>query len=440
MGMRDAGGLLKRRGLVAGAVALVGAGLAKLAGPGTAEATHGGGTDPTALHVGEGNESTVSTRLAYAGTAEGLQVSASNASAVAVQGFHTAAGTGAGVSGLGITTGVRGTSNRIGVHGAALEAGVRGEVSAPASNTGSGVVGVAAGCDFGNSSSVGVGGSGRNADGLTGTKTGVLGITGQGVGVEGWGMKSGTGIRGSSNFGGGPDFGGSGIGVEGRSGSGPGVQGRSSSGMGIVGLSVGSYGVYGYSENTNGVVGGSGGNGAALVGFTQNGIGVFGGVTGGGGGLAGYFDGAVFVKSLTVAGGAKSAAVKKRDGTHARMYCQESPEPWFEDFGTAELKYGQASVALDAEFGEVVDGSDYRVFLTELGDCGGLYVSRKEPNRFEVRSRGGAAASGSFDYRVVARRADAVGRRLEKVTLPKPVEYTAPPDLRDQPDRPGPAR
>lgn len=89
---------------------------------------------------------------------------------------------------------------------------MRGEVTGATTNTGSGVVGVAAGCDFGNASSVGVGGSGRNADGLTGTKTGVLGITGQGIGVEGWAMRGGTGIRGSSNVGGGPDFGGSGIG------------------------------------------------------------------------------------------------------------------------------------------------------------------------------------------------------------------------------------
>jgi len=65
-----------------------------------------------------------------------------------------------------------------------------------------------------------------------------------------------------------------------------------------------------------------------------------------------------------------------------------------------------------------VKGDDYRVFLTEIGDCGGLYVSRKGPHRFEVKSRGGAAAKGSFDYRVVARRFDDVGKRMEKVEIP----------------------
>ena len=42
----------------------------------------------------------------------------------------------------------------------------------------------------------------------------------------------------------------------------------------------------------------------------------------------------------------------------------------------------------------MVKGDDYRVFLTEIGDCGGLYVSRKGPHRFEVRSRAGAGATG----------------------------------------------
>jgi len=36
------------------------------------------------------------------------------------------------------------------------------------------------------------------------------------------------------------------------------------------------------------------------------------------------------------------------------MYCQESPEPWFEDFGTATLTNGRAVVELDPDFDAVV--------------------------------------------------------------------------------------
>src|SRR5262249_862582 len=138
------------------------------------------------------------------------------------------------------------------------------------------------------------------------------------------------------------------------------------------------------------------------------------------GGTAGTFAGDVVINgSLTVTGSyPKSAAVKKKDGTLARMYCVEAPESWFEDFGTAQLQNGQASVPLDPEFDGVVNGNAYRVFLTPIGvDCG-LYVSRKGPHRFEVRSVGGAPANGTFDYRVVARRLDDVGTRMEKVTIP----------------------
>ena len=73
---------------------------------------------------------------------------------------------------------------------------------------------------------------------------------------------------------------------------------------------------------------------------------------------------------------------------------------------------------------------------------GGLYVSRKDPHRFEVASRGGAAASGRFDYRVVARRKDDVGKRLEKITMAdesKLKHPTKPADAPGAPERPTPA-
>src|SRR6185369_1120470 len=148
-----------------------------------------------------------------------------------------------------------------------------------------------------------------------------------------------------------------------------GVAGQSSSNAAVYGAS--SYaGVYGSSANVG------------VWGTTTTGTALYGQVTGASG-WAGQFPGNVYITgSLTVASGAKSAAVKRKDGSHARVYCQESPEPWFEDFGTAQLQNGQASVPLSADFDEVVDGTDYRVFLTEIGDCGGLYLSGKGPHQF----------------------------------------------------------
>jgi hypothetical protein len=187
------------------------------------------------------------------------------------------------------------------------------------------------------------------------------------------------------------------------------VYGQSTNGIGVYGQSSNNYGMQGVTTKTGyaGLVGV--GSVAGSAGFYALGV---------NGATAGTFQGSVVINGSYTATGAKSAAVKKRDGSYVRLYCQESPEPWFEDFGTATLVNGQASVPLDPEFDEVVKGDDYRVFLTEIGDCGGLFVQRKGPHQFVVRSRAGAAASGSFDYRVVARRLDNVGTRLEKVVIP----------------------
>ena len=45
-----------------------------------------------------------------------------------------------------------------------------------------------------------------------------------------------------------------------------------------------------------------------------------------------------------------------QDGTEALVYCQESPEPYFEDFGRARLAGGVARVNLEQEFASLVTG------------------------------------------------------------------------------------
>jgi hypothetical protein len=75
------------------------------------------------------------------------------------------------------------------------------------------------------------------------------------------------------------------------------------------------------------------------------------------------------------------------------MYCQESPEPWFEDFGRGTLDQGRAEIALDPDFVGVVKGDDYDVFLTPYGDSKGLYVSSKGSGKFAVAEQQGGPAS-----------------------------------------------
>jgi hypothetical protein len=99
------------------------------------------------------------------------------------------------------------------------------------------------------------------------------------------------------------------------------------------------------------------------------------------------------------------------------LYAMESPQNWFEDFGSGQLAGGTAAVALDPTFAETVTGaSDYHVFLAPEGDCKGLYVSRKSAAGFEVRELGGGRSNIAFSYRIVALRRGFENVRLEDMT------------------------
>src|SRR6266542_321091 len=228
---------------------------------------------------------------------------------------------------------------------------------------------------------------------------------------------------------------GAGFGLRGESATGQGVHGHSVDNIGVFGHTVAAsnaspgvlgqatqgYGVFGFSQNSNGIAGQSGGSAAGCVGFAgaPGGYGIYGG-TAVAGGYAGGFAGPVLVVGdFTVANGAKNAAVPHPDGSHRLLYCQESPEPWFEDFGEARLINGKAEVKLDQDYAAVVDTVKYEVFVTPYdANVKGLAVAARRRDAFEVQGLGGGASSGSLGYRVVAKRKAIRGPRLEKVKLP----------------------
>lgn len=115
--------------------------------------------------------------------------------------------------------------------------------------------------------------------------------------------------------------------------------------------------------------------------------------------------------------GTKSAVLQMPTYGQRAVYTIESPEVWLEDFGTAALVQGVATVIIDPMFTEMANlATTYHVFVTPLGDCGGLYVTAKTPTSFEVRELGGGSANVSFDYRIVAKRLGLEGLRAEVVT------------------------
>ncbi len=200
------------------------------------------------------------------------------------------------------------------------------------------------------------------------------------------------------------------------------------------GPGAGGFGCYGFSSLGHGLVGATGtAGGSAVVGATN--------------GVAGAFAG-VFFGPLLVVGGPKSAAAPHPDGGHRLLYCVESPESWFEDFGNARLVRGAADIKIDPDFVTVADTSSYNVFLTPYGDSTGLFVAERTPNGFVVEEHNCGTSEIEFAWRVVAKRKDITGERFAKVTLPaepppppvatEPVEgktVPAPPTKRVRPHK-----
>jgi hypothetical protein len=117
-----------------------------------------------------------------------------------------------------------------------------------------------------------------------------------------------------------------------------------------------------------------------------------------------------------VVSGTKSSTARLQSGREVALYAVESPENWFEDFGSAEVKSGAAWVPLDASFAEATNAAvTYHVFLTPNGDSNGLYVARKTATGFEVREHGGGDSNVAFDYRIVVRRRGFESIRMAEV-------------------------
>jgi hypothetical protein len=93
-------------------------------------------------------------------------------------------------------------------------------------------------------------------------------------------------------------------------------------------------------------------------------------------------------------------------------YAVRATGDWIEDFGTAELVNGQATVTIEPVFAQMVNLAEYQVFLTPLGDCS-LYVADKAPASFTVKAMGGQRCNIGFDYRLVAKRLGNEQARLE---------------------------
>jgi hypothetical protein len=129
-------------------------------------------------------------------------------------------------------------------------------------------------------------------------------------------------------------------------------------------------------------------------------------------GYAVYSDG-----NFAVANGyTKSAIVDVSQGA-VKLYSQESPEVWFEDFGEGSLVNGRGHIELDPLFLEAVTISaqhPMKVFVQLNDECQGVFVKRGTTG-FDVYELNNGKSNASFSYRIVAKRKGFEDKRLEKV-------------------------
>jgi hypothetical protein len=142
---------------------------------------------------------------------------------------------------------------------------------------------------------------------------------------------------------------------------------------------------------------------------------------------------AVYCAGNFAASGAKSTVVKTSQGP-TLMYCQESPENWFEDAGEGMLVEGRARVELDPLFLETVtidEANPMKVFVEVENElCAGVAI-RRGATGFSLTERLGGRSSGAFWYRVMAKRKGFEGKRLDVCEAGRADSYLYP-ELREK--------
>jgi hypothetical protein len=93
------------------------------------------------------------------------------------------------------------------------------------------------------------------------------------------------------------------------------------------------------------------------------------------------------------------------------LFCPESPEILFTDYGQGQLVNGKAHIELDPIFVKNVTINEkhpLRVFVQLEGNCKGVYITNKTNHSFDVMELDGGASNVTFQWNVVCNRADEI--------------------------------
>jgi hypothetical protein len=160
---------------------------------------------------------------------------------------------------------------------------------------------------------------------------------------------------------------------------------------------------------------------AAIGGYAygSSGTGVFGYSDGGFAGVQGNGSSAsygVYYQGGLGGSGSKSCVIRTSKGP-TEMYCVESPENWFEDFGSSKLINGHTHIDLDSYFIETVTingNQTMKVFIQLKDNCNGVYV-KTGVTGFDVYELNNGTSNAEFDYRIIAKRKGYETQRMKVV-------------------------
>ncbi len=282
-----------------------------------------------------------------------------------------------------------------------------------------------------NSNSAGTALAGINSAGYASGGTGI-GLYGQSSQPNGYAIY-GTNAGGVGIYGTGSTYG-----VEGVAPSSVGVYGSGNTGTEGNGTSYGIYGigpvaVYGDANNSNGSAGGYFSNntghcfiytayynGTNYFGvysdssiYTLTNVNASGNINAAGnmnatGNINGL--GNLTVSGNFTAGGTKATLVEDKEGNMRSMFCNESPEVLFQDYGTSSLVNGKVHIDLDPIYASNVTINEkhpLRVIITMNDECpNNVYVTNRTATGFDVVEMNHGTSGASFTYEVIANRAE----------------------------------
>lgn len=142
--------------------------------------------------------------------------------------------------------------------------------------------------------------------------------------------------------------------------------------------------------------------------------------------VGGYFEGLSYAgvsQAYAYVGGTTNAGVTLRKivGTgsvseiiptpnHGRvtLTCPESPEYWYQDYGTVKLVNGKAHVDLDPILAEIIfvnEENPLRVFCTpvDMLNFNGVAITNRTDKGFDIIELNGGTNSGTLDYQIVVK-------------------------------------